>query len=478
MAGNEPSSRHRVVRVLVVTGEWVCDSAVHVGSGELSELTDSPVLRDEAGKPYLPGTSIGGALRSWIRSWCEDDALRTIREVFGGEEADGSASLLSIPDAPLTGMAKPELRDRVRLDARCGSAMNRGKFDLEVVPRGARFRMELRLHIYDVDEQERAGEYCKVLRTCIDALVRGDVALGGSTENGLGRGRLERLEVRDLDLRCREHMLAWLQRRIDLVTKLETLPSQPLELKAVDTFEIEAVLRLKTSLLIRTASEEAGGADVRQHQCGSDALVPGTSLRGPLRHRCGRILHALHPGVAENEREELVAKIFGPQTRDLGARTQIPLLRGNLRVGETLIPGGQGDFLLQARVAIDRLTGATRDSALFEEEAFWPKTDKGDMRIRLTLRKPENETIGLLLGAFKDLWLGDLPVGGEAGVGRGVFQGRSATIRHGAKTWVLTADSSPADVNCTGDLDLLNGYTDALLHWNRPAVAVPAVGEA
>ena len=33
-----------------------------------------------------------------------------------------------------------------------------------------------------------------------------------------------------------------------------------------------------------------------------------------------------------------------------------------------------------------------------------------------------------MLLVLKDLWLGDLAIGGEKGIGRGVFQGKSAVI--------------------------------------------------
>jgi hypothetical protein len=48
--------------------------------------------------------------------------------------------------------------------------------------------------------------------------------------------------------------------------------------------------------------------------------------------------------------------------------------------------------------------------------------------MRLELRNPEEGEIGLLLLLVKDLLTGDLPVGGTASVGRGVFTGR-ATLR-------------------------------------------------
>jgi hypothetical protein len=72
--------------------------------------------------------------------------------------------------------------------------------------------------------------------------------------------------------------------------------------------------------------------------------------------------------------------------------------------------------------------------------------------------------VGLVLLLLKDLWTGDLPLGGEISVGRGRLKGKQATL-----TW------KRQDVNCTikangnalQPLDAyttqkLNGYVDKL----------------
>jgi hypothetical protein len=50
------------------------------------------------------------------------------------------------------------------------------------------------------------------------------------------------------------------------------------------------------------------------------------------------------------------------------------------------------------------------------------------VQVKLTLRNPEDHEVGLLLLLLKDLWTGDLPVGGESSVGRGRLQGIKAHL--------------------------------------------------
>ena len=52
------------------------------------------------------------------------------------------------------------------------------------------------------------------------------------------------------------------------------------------------------------------------------------------------------------------------------------------------------------------------------------------MVMQLSLRQPKPHEVGLLLLLLKDLWTGDLPIGGESGVGRGRLAGLRAEVRH------------------------------------------------
>lgn len=50
----------------VVTARLTARTAVHIGSGEGNDLTDSLMRRDSKGFPFIPGTAIAGALRSLL----------------------------------------------------------------------------------------------------------------------------------------------------------------------------------------------------------------------------------------------------------------------------------------------------------------------------------------------------------------------------------------------------------------------------
>lgn len=50
----------------VLKGRVILDAALHIGSGQSSFEIDALVIKDAHGKPYIPGSSFKGILRSTV----------------------------------------------------------------------------------------------------------------------------------------------------------------------------------------------------------------------------------------------------------------------------------------------------------------------------------------------------------------------------------------------------------------------------
>lgn len=48
------------------SGTLTLETALHIGTGQIATLTDSPILRDAAGQPFIPGSSLKGAFRAAV----------------------------------------------------------------------------------------------------------------------------------------------------------------------------------------------------------------------------------------------------------------------------------------------------------------------------------------------------------------------------------------------------------------------------
>lgn len=122
---------------------------------------------------------------------------------------------------------------------------------------------------------------------------------------------------------------------------------------------------------------------------------------------------------------------------------------------------------LQHRIKIDRFTGGTIKTALFDSMPLWSNGNDKAVEIKMTINDYQEWEAGLLLLILKDLWNEDLPIGGEKNVGRGILKGWKAEIRwDGKKVTKVTIkekekenglDISPSDL-----INDLNRFCNAL----------------
>lgn len=131
--------------------------------------------------------------------------------------------------------------------------------------------------------------------------------------------------------------------------------------------------------------------------------------------------------------------------------------------------------LVHTRVAIDRFTGGAYPGALFSEQPLFG-TPETQVEIRCWIPNPREWEIGLLLLLLKDLWTGDLPLGGESSIGRGRLQGLEATLTVKDKQWTIkrkeNADSAEEDsdqLEFAGDpIAELENYLQYFLTYGKP----------
>lgn len=472
------SASRRIRKRIIVEGELILLSPAHFGNGDTDELTDMPLLTDsvEPNRPLLTGASLAGALRSYLRErekgflGQEDrDSLCTL--LFGGVKGDddGEQSPLIIEDS--LGIAEGvEMRDGVQLDPRSRTAAENKLFNFQLWQAGTRFPLRFELAIREYDDERRL---CMALATALTGLCDGSITLGARKRRGFGRIRAHQWRVREFDLTTQEGLLNWIQ---DGDAPLSTYPVQDdiAQALGVDNlladqrcrFQMSAAFALNGSLLIRsgTGQDDQGPDMVHLHtrQAESNQMVPilsGTSLAGALRARAARI--ALTLGSHERA-QPLINALFGAEMTDANIRPSA----SRLITRESVIKNARTD-LVQNRVSIDRFTGGALETALFSEQPVFGD-DESRLNIEIELIEPREYEIGLLLLLLKDLWTGDLPLGGEASVGRGRLRGKHACLSYqqneSQSEWIITAQGD-SEVAISGDCQALEHFVQALLEY-------------
>ncbi|SFW22797.1 RAMP superfamily CRISPR-associated protein [Nitrosovibrio sp. Nv17] len=431
---SDPGGVRPIVGRWTITGELVLETAAHFGSG-VGDAADMVLVRDaRTGWPLLPGTSIAGAVRSYLADvlggYRSQEDPRVAR-LFGGTRGDdlGAQSSLIVFDALASSPSVVEIRDGVQIDASRGVAEEHKKFDLEVLPAGACFPLRFDL-IISTRDQEAA--LLSLLVAALGGLSAGDVALGARRSRGLGAVRATKWRATRHDLSSRAGWLAWLlsEKLCSADPTAETnditeackrgfsggvLPELPDQRRRVI---VDADISLTSGLLIRSAPDAPDVPDAAHIQSAGRSVLPGTSMAGVLRARALRIARLVRDG--KGDAEHWVDQIFGPRTQSDEADVA-KLHASKLRVHESLIE--DGIRTRPSRVRIDRFTQGVVPGALFDEEP----EHGGRARLRLELCDPVPGELGLCLLALKDLLTGDIAVGGSSSVGRGVFAG-TATL--------------------------------------------------
>lgn len=224
---------------LIYTATLVAQTGLRIGgSGQAADpaVSDLPVIKDARGTPFIPGSSLRGALRSHVerivrtfqpeigngqgacnpldeKQWCVTKHAIDDWEAADEENRDEerAAWLLAETCAVCRVFGSPWLASRVRFndlfgaptvraETRDGVAIDRdketvkegGKFDFETVPAGSRFSLEVVAD--NLDERERG-----MLWLGLEELKRGQIFVGGFKGRGLGRVVLENESLRMVD---------------------------------------------------------------------------------------------------------------------------------------------------------------------------------------------------------------------------------------------------------------------------------------
>lgn len=424
---NRTSVDDAVVRRLYARGRWKLETVAHFG-GDETGVADMCLLRDAKGNPFIPGTSIAGASRSLLaqqsQPWHDYKARKETQELkdfFGGAGKDDTMSALIVDDAScVSEQPVVSIRDGVRVSAQSGSAADKAKFDVEVLERGTEFELSLECLIRHGDEQ---SEFEKLFFALLHVFQQGEVRLGARTRRGYGRGKVTSWEVRDLKMENSQDVVAW------LTGDPWTRPKSCLAPRALPTdqrryFRIDAQFNLHTSLLIRGVSADPDAPDMVHLRSAGEPVVPGTSFAGAFRHRASLIANIL------GWNSGALADMFGPVHEQQPTNQQSELWASRVWIEEHLVKNVEERW--QDRVAIDRFTGGSLQSALFNEKPIYPismtEQSVSNLQLELTLEEPEEAEIGLLLLTLRDFWHGHAALGGETSGGRGTLKGVKAVL--------------------------------------------------
>ncbi len=438
-----------VAKRIFIECDLVLDSPTHIGNGE-GDLIDMPLLLHEGDKlPLLMGSSVAGALRSYL---VQAGLEKAADSLFGKGTDDSSCPSRVIVDDSFGSLPKgcaTELRDGVAISLETKTAIDKAKFDIELLPAGTVFPLSFELLV--MDNEDKDIDY---FAAALKALKEGKISIGMRKRRGYGRCYADKWRVYVYDMATPEGLIGWLERDKSKpqggedITELMGAKPVYIDMKR---FTMTATFKIDSSMLIHWQGMDKDAPDavhIHSHREGRDAgdvpVLSGTSLGGALRARAYNIVNTL--GISC----KIVNDIFGSPRDDRDKH-----YASRLWVDESEIK--ESKEMVQNRIKIDRFTGGAYPHALFNEQPVYG----GEVTIKLALDKPEDIEVGLLLLLLKDLWTSDLALGGGSSIGRGRMKGIDAKLDYVDKgTWTIKESKDGLDV--IGKADELEDFVSAL----------------
>lgn len=285
---------------------WIIEAVtpIAIGSGNENAITDQLVMRDANGMPYIPGTSMAGALRSALQGKLFEGVDSN---TLFGDEACKQGSRLIISNACLLGKNGRvveglgnfddeffnhykvlPVRQHVRITHK-GVGANQAKFDQEVVYKGTRFVFEMAM----------TGGAKEVWEELIAGILTQFPIIGGGSRNGFGHFTVVDWKTRSFDLTIANDREDYLAHSASLNSSFKGDGNLP-EGNAYESSFIKYNLSLtpenfflfgagggdETADMIPVKEKMIDWSNPNQPTFTEQyTLIPGTSVKGAIAHR-------------------------------------------------------------------------------------------------------------------------------------------------------------------------------------------------
>lgn len=443
---------------------------LNIGSGNKSIKTDSLVLRDVNGLPFIPGTTIAGLLRHSLDKNEQDILMGSQKEgsrliITEARMVDENGNVLDglLPEEKLNTeflshfRKQMTIRQHVKIDHR-GTAEKYGKYDEEIILRGTRFCFEMEMISNDEKEAEK-------FKSLLNTFACDTFRMGSGSRSGFGEIMVVSCKFKALNLSNPDgnDRAFYLEKTSSLCnTFFNNIEELPLN-ASVDGWILYTLnIEPEDFMLFGSGfSDEKGNADmtyVKEEYIDWEAkedkikkrekvlLIPGSSVKGAISHRTAFYYNrekkifadqlpegkTLNDFVGKNN--PAVVALFGSEGIKVNEKMQ-DKQRGNVLISDVIETKSLSGKYLN-HVSIDRFTGGAIDGALFTEEILYAKGQNISIKLLVNANafRDVNNKNGEIIRkgedvnkafeeALNDICNGMLPLGGGVNRGNGCFKG-------------------------------------------------------
>jgi CRISPR/Cas system CSM-associated protein Csm3 (group 7 of RAMP superfamily) len=414
---------------------------LHVGTGELAPLgadkdtSVSTIVRDADGYPYLPATSIKGALRRLAEQHFPDDEgiVPLFGRIVASSDAPGVMGRLLVRGGGVTG-ALPDVSHapfaraidrkgtfvaaRTAIDRKTGVADDHKLFHQEMIPPGVCFQIVMTLVRFGPDQPQ--SDAFDLLKRVLKIVVRDGLVLGRSQADGQGLLKLKGPVTITQCVLNDQGELAQLE--VEAITAEAASANKRPDEVCRQSF----VLLCRAPFAIVDSSVKGAGKDIAKEQvtiqlsaqrlAGNRPLILGSSISGALRARAHWLwrLKVLRDELGDaGEDESPVNELFGTTGR-----------RGLMEIRELSVSEAAEEKITSLKV--DRFTAAPVHGALFTTDSFTGVRLSFDLVLSGRGKAVDDDVRALWEALIKDIENHGLELGHGGNKGFGWFQRENA----------------------------------------------------
>lgn len=427
---------------------------LNIGSGNKGIKSDSLILRDINGLPFIPGTTIAGLLRHTLG---KDEDKYMGSQQMGSPLIITEAKMLDCDDTVLDGIISQEkltseflanyrqlpIRQHAKIGHR-GATLKGGKFNEEIVLKGTRFCFEMEM----LSEKDDDAKFKELLDTMNSDTFR----IGSGSRSGFGVIEVvdSQCQYKKINLDNSEQRM-WYLKKSSLLSEewqdAETIELKKPSPKGWTTYTLQ--LKPVDFMLFGSGfgNDKADMTFVRESFVDWSTnpatikdrerviLIPASSVKGALSHRLAfhhnKIKKVFADTLAEGKviedfvgkNNEAVKAIFGSEGEKGTDGKMQNKLRGNVLISDIIQEATVSPKILN-HVSIDRFTGGAIDGALFSEETLYAKGQSFELKLMVKNSAISDKDVRTAWeNTLEDLCSRMLPLGGGVNRGNGCFEG-------------------------------------------------------
>lgn len=387
-----------------------------LGNG-VSEHTDNDLLIGSDGRPYIPGSSIAGVVKSCIQESEKLPGLQ-LKKLFGDDIDQHRQSMITFYDGVMEEGTLHEIvtREGIEINKETRTTKNKSKYNYEVLNPGPVFilRMEIILR-----EQFKDVPILQFAANLLDCIKRGELRFGAKTNRGYGRMEFQDVSYDYLEMKDAADMEKYIG--FDWSNLSGKVPEKLPESTYHSPYTtIEIPLAVESTLLVRNYFLDNFEVDAEQMQVNGKAVIPGNAWAGVFRHKTEEILMDLLGARAISIK--MTEQLFGAEKKNTNRKRSRILFEEAVNESDAGKSQEESDmqFCNLTRNRIDRFTGGVLDTALFSERV----AVGGEYTLTIKIRQAKEYEIGLILLVAEEVRHGLTAIGGAGAVGRGTMKQR------------------------------------------------------